>query len=120
MFRQAEKYSRMDGASDGRRGQSGARPRQRGNDLHSDSIQRQSLVDRIFQQDTINFVLTNRIPRRTLTTFMGWFSEIEQPLVRDLSIGVWRLFAGDLNLGEARQTTFRSLHDCFIRQLKDG
>jgi phosphatidylserine decarboxylase len=39
--------------------------------------------------------------------------------VRDLSIGVWRLFT-DLDLTESRTDCFRSLHDCFVRQLKDG
>ena len=53
------------------------------------------------------------------TRFFGWFSKLEHPLVRDLSIGVWRLFA-DLDLNEAREQRFRSLHDCFIRRLKDG
>ena len=37
----------------------------------------------------------------SLTRFMGWFSKIEQPLVRDLSIGLWRLFSDlDLQRGE--------------------
>src|SRR6202011_1495620 len=76
-------------------------------------------IARFFQQEELNFLLTNRIPRRLLTQFMGWFSQIEQPLVRDLSIGVWRFFSG-LDLSEARTTHFRSMHDCFIRQLKPG
>jgi len=50
---------------------------------------------------------------------MGWFSGIEQPLVRDISIGIWRRFA-NLRLEEARQSRFRSLHDCFVRELKEG
>jgi phosphatidylserine decarboxylase len=70
-------------------------------------------------RDDLNFLLTNRIPRYALTLFMGWFSRIEQPLVRDLSLAAWRLFA-DLHLEEAKQTRFRSLHDCFIRELKEG
>ncbi|MGA9014731.1 MAG: archaetidylserine decarboxylase [Acetobacteraceae bacterium] len=69
--------------------------------------------------EDVNFLLTNRIPRRLATRFFGWLSKIEQPLVRDLSMGVWRLFA-DLDLSEAREQRFRSLHDCFIRRLKDG
>src|SRR5580700_7760684 len=79
-----------------------------------------SLFDRVFQQEDVNFALTNRIPRRLATLFMGWFSQIEQPLIRDVSIGVWSLFAGTLNLHEARKTQFTSLHDCFIRELKPG
>jgi len=71
------------------------------------------------QQEDINFLLTNRIPRRLVTRFVGWLSRIEQPLVRDVSIAVWRLFS-DLDLSEAKKTSFRSLHDCFVRELKDG
>ncbi|MEI6300567.1 MAG: archaetidylserine decarboxylase [Betaproteobacteria bacterium] len=69
--------------------------------------------------EDLNFLLTNRIPRQLLTRFFGWFSQIEQPLVRDLSIGVWKRIA-DLNLEEAKKTHFRSLHDCFTRELKPG
>ena len=74
---------------------------------------------RLLQQDDLNFLLTNRIPRRALTLFMGWFSKIEQPLIRDFSIAVWRWF-GALDLTEARKSTFTSMHDCFIRELKPG
>jgi phosphatidylserine decarboxylase len=74
---------------------------------------------RIFDQEDINFLLTNRIPRRLATQFIGWFSQIEQPLIRDFSIATWRLFS-DLDLSEAKKTKFKSLHDCFIRELKDG
>jgi len=73
----------------------------------------------LLEQEDLNFLLTNRIPRRLLTQFMGWFSQIEQPLVRDFSIGLWRFFS-NLDLRDARNTQFRSMHDCFIRQLKDG
>jgi phosphatidylserine decarboxylase len=74
---------------------------------------------RLLGQEDINFLLTNRIPRRLATQFIGWFSRIEQPLIRDLSIGVWRLFS-DLDLREAKTTQFRSMHDCFTRELKEG
>jgi len=73
----------------------------------------------LLEQEDLNFLLTNRIPRRLLTQFMGWFSQIEQPLVRDFSIGLWRFFS-NLDLRDARNTQFRSMHDCFTRQLKDG
>jgi phosphatidylserine decarboxylase len=76
-------------------------------------------IARICQQEDLNFLLTNRIPRRLATRFMGWFSRIEQPLVRDLSIAVWRFFSG-LDLSEAKTREFRSMHGCFIRELKEG
>jgi phosphatidylserine decarboxylase len=79
---------------------------------------RSRLLD-LLEQEDLNFLLTNRIPRRLLTQFMGWFSQIEQPLVRDISIGLWRFFS-NLDLRDARNTQFRSMHDCFTRQLKDG
>ena len=77
-------------------------------------LSKRSLVERL------NFLLTNRIPRRVLTLFMGWFSKIENPLVCWLSISVWKLFADDLRLFEAKKQRFRSLHECFVRELKTG
>jgi phosphatidylserine decarboxylase len=78
-----------------------------------------SLIASLTQQEDLNFLLTNRVPRAGLTRFMGWFSKIEQPLIRDLSIACWRLFS-DLDLSEARKSSFKSLHDCFTRELKPG
>jgi phosphatidylserine decarboxylase len=78
-----------------------------------------SLIETLSQQEDLNFLLTNRIPRAAVTRFIGWFSKIEQPLIRDLSIACWRLFS-DLDLSEARKTSFKSLHDCFTRELKAG
>jgi len=76
-------------------------------------------INRVTENERINFALTNRIPRRALTRFMGWFSKIEQPIVRDLSIAAWRLFC-DVDLKDAKKTQFLSLHDCFIRELEEG
>jgi phosphatidylserine decarboxylase len=78
-----------------------------------------SLIATFTQQEDLNFLLTNRVPRAALTRFMGWFSKIENPLVRDVSILCWRLFS-DLDLSEAKKSHFRSLHDCFTRELKPG
>jgi phosphatidylserine decarboxylase len=70
-------------------------------------------------QEDLNFLLTNRIPRITLTRFMGWWSQIRNPWIAKASIAVWRLFT-DLDLREARQKEFASLHACFTRELKPG
>ena len=78
-----------------------------------------SVIARIVEHEDLNFLLTNRIPRRWLTLFLGWFSKLEQPLVREFSLRVWRLFA-DLDLSDAKQQRFRSLHDCFTRELREG
>ena len=52
--------------------------------------------------EELNFLLTNRVSRRALRWFMGWLSKIEQPMVRDLSLAVWRLFT-KLDLGGSYQ-----------------
>ncbi|MDB5988252.1 MAG: phosphatidylserine decarboxylase [Nevskia sp.] len=70
------------------------------------------------QQEQLNFLLTNRIPRRALTQFVGWYSRIESPALTQLSIALWQLLADDLNLQEAERQRFNSLHECFTRRLK--
>jgi phosphatidylserine decarboxylase len=71
------------------------------------------------QQEDINFLVTNRIPRRLLTRLVGRVSKIENPLVCAACIGLWRLFT-DLDLSEAKKTRFKSVHECFTRELKEG
>jgi phosphatidylserine decarboxylase len=78
-----------------------------------------ALLNGLVEHERLNFVLTNRIPRRVLTRFMGWFSKIELPLIRTCSIAIFRLFCAP-DLAEAKKRTFKSLHDCFIRELKAG
>jgi phosphatidylserine decarboxylase len=78
-----------------------------------------NLIAGLTQQEDLNFLLTNRIPRAAVTRFIGWFSKIEQPLIRDMSIACWRMFS-DLDLSEAKKTSFKSLHDCFTRELRPG
>jgi phosphatidylserine decarboxylase len=74
---------------------------------------------RIFQQEDINFLLTNRIPRLALTRFMGWFSKLENPLVRRVSIFLWRSFC-DVDLTDSADSRFGSLHAAFVRRLRPG
>lgn len=70
--------------------------------------------------ERLNFLVTNRIPRRWATLFMGRLSRVKNPLIRDLSIFVWQRFVDDLRLDEAEKDRFESLHDCFTRRLKPG
>jgi len=70
-------------------------------------------------QEDLNFLLTNRIPRITLTRFMGWWSQIRHPWVVKGSLLIWRWFS-DLDLSESRQQSFASVHDCFTRELIPG
>jgi phosphatidylserine decarboxylase len=78
-----------------------------------------SLRERILLQEDLNFLLTNRIPRLALTRLMGWFSRIESPWLTRLSIAVWRQFT-PLDLSEACDARFSSLHACFTRALRPG
>ena len=87
--------------------------------MKSTALKPTRLRDRLLQQEDLNFLLTNRVPRIALTHFIGWFSKIEVPWVTHASIAIWKAFS-DLDLSEARKTTFTSLHDCFIRELKPG
>lgn len=79
-----------------------------------------AVIRALSQQQQINFLLTNRVPRLLLTRFIGRFSRIESRLLTRISISIWRLFGGDLRLDESREREFTSLRDCFIRELKPG
>jgi phosphatidylserine decarboxylase len=79
----------------------------------------QELLARLGANENLNFLLTNRIPRQTLTRLFGWFSQIRHPWVSRCSIALWQRFA-ELHLEEAEQTEFASMHECFIRKLKPG
>ena len=71
-------------------------------------------------REDLNFLLTNRIPRRLATQLAGWFSRIENPTLTRVSIAVWTFFAGDLRLHESEDVQFRSVRDCFTRRLREG
>jgi phosphatidylserine decarboxylase len=81
-------------------------------------MSRNEWLARLSQHERLNFLLTNRIPRRSATLLMGWLSRVENPLVRDVSMALWQTFGGDLRLHEAERTQFKSVHDCFTRRLK--
>jgi len=74
---------------------------------------------RLGQQEDLNFLLTNRIPRVATTRFMAKVAAVENPVAARASIALMRLFAKP-NLAEASQARFSSLQECFIRELKPG
>ena len=75
---------------------------------------------RAAKHERLNFLVTNRLPRRAATLLMGRLSRVENRLVCGIALRLWRLFAGDFRLEEAAETRFESLHDCFTRALKPG
>lgn len=74
---------------------------------------------RVVMQEDLNFLLTNRIPRRLATKLVGRLSKIEQPLVARGSIALWRLFS-DVDLSDAAEARYPSMHACFTRALRPG
>jgi phosphatidylserine decarboxylase len=70
-------------------------------------------------REELSFLLTNRVPRRWLTLLMGRLSPIEASFFSAPALWLWKTFS-DLNLSEARKSRFKSLQDCFIRELAPG
>jgi phosphatidylserine decarboxylase len=75
---------------------------------------------RLFLQEDLNFLVTNRIPRRIATRVMARFARIRSRRLTRLSLRIWQVFADDLRLDEALEDEFDSLHACFTRRLKPG
>lgn len=69
--------------------------------------------------ESLNFLVTNRIPRVALTRGMGWYSGIRSPTLTRASLAVWRLFS-DIDLAEAEPRRYRSLQEVFTRRLVPG
>ena len=47
-----------------------------------------NFIQQLTAQEDLNFLLTNRIPRMTLTRFMGWWSQIKNPWIRDWDLEI--------------------------------
>jgi phosphatidylserine decarboxylase len=78
-----------------------------------------SAIARVVANEDLNFLLTNRLPRRLATRVVGAVSRIESPLLARALIGAWGLFA-DVDLSDAATRRFPSLHACFTRALRPG
>ena len=78
-----------------------------------------SALTQVFLQEDINFLVTNRIPRRYATLLIGWFSRIRSRRLTRICVATWSLF-DDLRLEEAKTRDFECLRDCFVRELRDG
>ena len=76
-------------------------------------------IARLVTNEDLNFLLTNRLPRRLATGFIGWFGRIEHPWIARPTIAMWRLFS-DVDLADAAETRFASMHACFTRRLRAG
>lgn len=79
---------------------------------------RSALMKLVLQED-LNFLLTNRLPRRFATKMVGRLARVEHAVVRIPSIAAWRFFSG-VDLSDSATSRFRSLREAFIRPLKPG
>lgn len=75
--------------------------------------------DAVLQQEDLNFLLTNRIPRIAATRLMGRMANIDSPAFTRVALRLWQLFT-PLDLSEAKKQRFTSIKDCFTRELKAG
>lgn len=67
--------------------------------------------------DTLNFVLTNRIPRVYFTRQMRWLSQVQSPWLTRLVLKLWGAFA-KLETEDTVDGPFASVRDFFVRGLK--
>jgi phosphatidylserine decarboxylase len=74
---------------------------------------------RLLMREDLNFLLTNRLPRRLATRLVGRIARVDHPLVRVPALALWRAFAG-VDLSDSITTRFRSLHEGFTRALRPG
>ena len=74
---------------------------------------------RVLMQEDLNFLLTNRLPRRWATKMIGRIAAVEHPLVAKPALAAWQFFC-DVDLRDAETTRFASLRDGFIRRLRAG
>ena len=74
---------------------------------------------RLLMQEDLNFLLTNRLPRRWATRMVGRIAASEHPLVARPALAAWRFFS-EVDLSDAETARFRSLREGFVRRLKPG
>jgi phosphatidylserine decarboxylase len=74
---------------------------------------------KLVQNDSLNFFLTNRIPRRLAGRLVGRISRSENRLVRIAALWPWRGFT-TIDLSDAQKDRFCSMHDLFTRRLRPG
>lgn len=80
---------------------------------------RLSFLAKLGAREDLNFLLTNRIPRRLATRLVGRLSRVERPWAVRPMMALWRTFSA-IDLSDAAETRFTSIHACFTRQLRPG
>lgn len=78
------------------------------------------MLSHLSLSEKINFIATNRLPRKAASKLMGKLASIEQPTLAKAMVRVWQHFDSELDLSESDVdiNAFRSLKDCFTRPIK--
>ncbi|MDX2183910.1 MAG: archaetidylserine decarboxylase [Gemmatimonadaceae bacterium] len=79
-----------------------------------------ALLARLARQEDLNFLLTNRLPRRWMSRTFARLSRIEHHGLTRLMVAIWRQFDPSLDLRDAADTDFPSVHAVFTRRLAPG
>jgi phosphatidylserine decarboxylase len=74
----------------------------------------------VARHEDVNFLLTNRIPRRFVSRLVASVSRIQHRGLARVLIAVWQRFDRSLDFSEAETTSFDSVHACFTRRLRPG
>ncbi len=78
-----------------------------------------SILKSFALREDLNFLFTNRVPRIALTHLVGRISRIRSPALTRVLIWVWTRFTS-LDLRESPPRRYRSLRECFTRELVPG
>lgn len=75
---------------------------------------------RIARHEDVNFLVTNRIPRRLAAKVVARLGRVEHPALVRMLLRVWTQFGGALDLSDADTQHFPSMHAVFTRRLRAG
>jgi phosphatidylserine decarboxylase len=78
------------------------------------------MIFQSIENNFLGFYLTNIFPRNLLTYFIGRLSLSDNPFIVKGLLFLFRIFSGDLNLTESKESNFKTFHEYFIRELKEG
>lgn len=85
--------------------------------MHDNSVKIPNPFRAMSNNESLNFFVTNRIPRVMATLMMGKVSRIKSPLLTKAMIGVWGQFS-HLDTESTEERRYKSLRDFFTRGLK--
>jgi len=77
------------------------------------------MIFQSIENNSLGFYLTNFIPRNFLTYIIGKISHSDNPFIVKGLLLLFKLFSGDLNIKESKETNFKTFHEYFVRELRE-